>query len=93
MKKTTDKGYSYVAIRRNDPAYEKERALVGNNYNPRKKYAYFNYLVHADGSESLAFIKYENDLEELQNIAKEFESWYNYPMGIAKYRDGTLVEL
>jgi len=49
--------------------------------------------VHKDGSESIYFIDYSNDLEALQQRAKECISWYNYPLGVSKNIQGYLTAL
>jgi predicted glycosyltransferase len=85
--------YSYIIIKENYPALERESVLLENNYLPRKKYAYINKVVNRDGSENIAFINYSNDLQDLQNRAKGFVSWYNYPLGVAKDMQGYLREI
>lgn len=85
--------YNYVIIKENYPHLEQERALLENNYQAKKKYAMINKSVHKDGSESITTISYSNDLQELQERAKGFISWYNYPMGVAKNIQGYLFEV
>jgi len=87
------KAYNYVIIKHNFPELEKESTLLHNKYNPKKKYAYINKGVHKDGSESIYFIDYSNDLEALQQRAKECISWYNYPLGVSKNIQGYLTAL
>lgn len=76
--------YHYVIIKHNYPELERESALSHNNYKANKKYAFINKGTHKDGSESIYYIDYSNDLEDLQKRASEFISWYNYPMGLSK---------
>jgi hypothetical protein len=85
--------YHYVIIKNNYPELERESALSYNKYKKSKKYALINKGVHTDGSESIYFIDYSNDLEELQSRAVEFISWYNYPLGLRKDIQGNINEL
>jgi hypothetical protein len=85
--------YSYVIIKVNHPELERERVLLDNKYKARLKYAFINKIVHKDGSENIAFIDYSDDLEELQERAKGFISWYNYPLGVAKSIQGYISEV
>jgi hypothetical protein len=85
--------YSYIIIKENHPELERESVLLDNKYNPKKKYAFINKVVHKDGSENIAFINYSNDLQDLQNRTKGFISWYNYPLGVAKNIQGYLREI
>ncbi len=87
------KNYSYVIIQPNYSGLRQEKTLLHNKYNAKKKYAFINKITHKDGSENIAFIDYSNDLQELQNRAKGFVSWYNYPIGIAKDMQGYLREI
>jgi hypothetical protein len=86
-------GYNYVIIKHNYPALERESVLLANKYNAKKKYAFIQKMVHKDGSESIGFISYSNDLEELQERANGFISWYNYPLGLRKNIQGFISEL
>jgi hypothetical protein len=86
-------GYSYVIIKENHPELERESTLSHNKYKANKKYAYIVKGVHKDGSESIYFIEYSNDLQELSKRAKEFPTWYNYVLGISKSLQGDLSEL
>lgn len=86
-------GYSYIIIKENYPELERESVLLHNKYKANKKYAYIVKGVHKDGSESIYFIEYSNDLEDLSNRSKEFPSWYNYPLGITKSLQGYISEL
>jgi len=90
MKNTS---YGYVIIKHNYPELERETTLLANKYNAKKKYAYIQKSVHNDGSESINFINYSNDLEDLQENAKRFVSWYNYPLGLTKNIQGFISEL
>lgn len=85
--------FSYMVVKFNNPYFAQESTLLGNKYRKTAKFAVFNYSVHKDGSESLNFIKYSNDIIELQNQIKDFESWYNYPIGVAKNRKGELFSI
>ena len=87
------KQYNYVIIKHNYPELERESTLLHNKYKANKKYAYINKGVHKDGSESIYFIDYSNDLEALQLRAKEFVSWYNYPLNLTKNIQGYIREL
>lgn len=86
-------GYSYVIIKHNYPALERESALLENNYKPKLKYAMINKIVHKDGSESTAFIEYSSNLELLQSRASSYVSWYNYPIGLSKSINGYISTL
>lgn len=90
MKNTS---YGYVIIKHNYPELERETTLLPNNYNDKKKYAFIQKTVHKDGSESIDFIRYSNDLEELQTQANNYQSWYNYPLGLRKDIQGFINEL
>lgn len=87
------KGYSYVIIKNNYPQLERESTLLHNKYKANSKYAFIQKYVHKDGSESICFIDYSNDLEALQKRANGFISWYNYPIGIYKNIQGYLSTL
>jgi hypothetical protein len=85
--------YSYVIIKENYPDMERQSALLHNNYKASKRYALISKVVNRDNSESIAFVDYSNDLQALQDRAKGYVSWYNYPLGIAKNIQGYLSEL
>jgi hypothetical protein len=89
--------YSYAIIKENHPELERESVLSpnknSNKYSAKKKYAMIVKGVHKDGSESIYFIEYSNDIVQLQGIASGYPSWYNYPMGISKNIQGYLSEL
>lgn len=87
------KEYSYVIIKNNYPQLERESTLLHNKYKANSKYAFIQKCVHKDGSESICFIDYSNDLEALQKRANGFISWYNYPIGIYKNIQGYLSTL
>lgn len=87
------KACSYVIIKENYPELERESVLLENKYKANKKFAMINKMVHKDGSESISTIVYSNDLQDLQNRAKVFVSWYNYPLGVAKDIQGYLREI
>jgi hypothetical protein len=85
-------GYSYVIIKHNDPTFEREKTYFESKYK-KTKYAMFNKTIHKDGSETLTSIKYSNDIEQLQNEASQYISWYNYPLGVSKNIQGYLREI
>lgn len=85
--------YNYVIIKHNYPELERERTLLANKYDAKKKYAFIQKSVHKDGSESIGFITYSNDLEALQVRANGFVSWYNYPLGLRKNIQGFVSEV
>lgn len=89
--------YNYAIIKENYPELAREIVLSpsknSNKWLKTKKYAMIVKGVHKDGSESIYFIKYSNDLPELQTQAKGYPSWYNYPIGISKNIQGYLSEL
>jgi hypothetical protein len=85
--------YNYVIIKHNYPELERESVLLANRYNAKKKYAFIQKMVHKDGSESIGFINYSNNLEELQERANGFLSWYNYPLGLRKNIQGFINQL
>ncbi len=85
--------YHYVIITHNYPELERESTLSHNKYKAKMKYAFINKGLHKDGSESIYYIDYSNDLEALQNKAKEFISWYNYPLHLSKNIQGYITEL
>ena len=87
------KGYNYIIIKENYPELERENVLLENKYKANRRYAMINKMVHKDGSESISTIVYSNDLQGLQERAKGFVSWYNYPIGIAKNMQGYLREI
>ena len=90
-------GYNYAIIKENYPELERESVLSpgkkSNKYSAKKKYAMIVKGVHKDGSESIYFIKYSNDLEELHKEASRYISWYNYPLGLSKNIQGFIREL
>jgi hypothetical protein len=86
-------GYSYVIIKENYPELARESVLLHNKYKASKKYAFIVKLVNKDHSESIAFIEYSSDLVELSQRAKQFPTWYNYPIGVTKNIQGYLREI
>ena len=80
---------NYAIIKHNFPWLERLTVLTHNKNNAKKKYALIVKGVHKDSSESIFFIDYSNDLEELQKKASAFMSWYNYPLGVGKSFSGT----
>ena len=87
------KQYNYAIIKENHSELERETVLTENKYNSKKRYALIVKGVHKDGSESIYFIKYDNDLQKLQEDAKQYPSWYNYPLSVAKNLQGYLREI
>ena len=85
--------YNYVIIKHNYPELERESTLLDSPYKPKKKYAAIYKQMHKDGSESIAFITYDNDLEKLQNSANGHVSWYNYPLGLYKEMQGNIYKI
>jgi len=84
--------FNYAIIKENNPNFERESVLSENKYKPTK-YALIIKGCHKDGSELIYFIKYSNNLEALHSDAKQYPSWYNYPIGIYKELQGYLREL
>lgn len=82
--KIKETSYNYIIIKYNFPELERESTLLPSKYLKSKKYAFIQKSVHNDGSESIAFIKYSNDINQLQIQAEGYVSWYNYPAGKAK---------
>jgi hypothetical protein len=85
--------YNYIIIKENNESMQRESVLTHNKYLKSKKYAYICKGVHKDGSESIYFIEYSNDIELLQKRANEYVSWYNYPLGLSKSINGYISEL
>lgn len=88
------KPYCYAIIKESYPELEHETVLdpssKANLYRKNKKYAMIVKGVHKDHSESIYYIKYSNDIVDLHSKAKDFISWYNYPLGICKSIQGFL---
>ena len=76
--------YSYVIIKENNPTWEKERVLLKNKYDAKKKYVLIQKSVHTDGSESINSIDYSNDMAKFQLQANDYVSWYNYVLKLKK---------
>ncbi len=85
--------YNYAIIQENHVGLRSMSVLDNNPYNAKKKYALLVKGVHKDSSESVYYIKYSNDLEELHTRAKAYPTWYNYPIGISKDLEGNLKEI
>ncbi len=85
--------YSYAILKHNCAYLERESVLLENKYKVTKKYALIEKLVHKDGSENIANIYYSNDLEILSNRAKNFISWYIYPLGLCKNMQGYIRDI
>jgi len=85
--------YNYVIIVHNYPELERESTLLGSPYKAKKRYAAIYKQMHKDGSESISFIVYSNDLEILHKRAADHPSWYNYPLGLCKSMQGYISEL
>jgi hypothetical protein len=86
------KTYNYVIIKENNSYLAQESALLDNVYLPTK-YALIEKQCFKDGSEAINRIQYSNDLQKLSEIAKNYISWYNYPIGIYKDIQGNLCHL
>lgn len=86
-------GYSYIIIKENYPELARESTLLPSTHYPKLRYAFIEKQVFKDGSEAINRIDYSDDLPKLHNIAKEYISWYNYPIGIAKNIQGYLREI
>ena len=87
------KAYNYIIIKHNYADLERESTLSYNKYKANKKYAYICKGTFKDGSEAIFFIDYSNDLEDLQNKANKYISWYNYPIGLSKNMQQYITEL
>lgn len=87
------KPFNYVVIKENYPELERETVLLNNKYSPKKKFAVIFKQTYKDRSESITHIKYLNCLKEAQDTAKDFVSWYNYPLGVAKTLKGDLISI
>jgi hypothetical protein len=89
--------YTYAIIKESYPELARESVLSpeinANKYSPKKKYAMIVKGVHKDNSESIFFIRYSNDIVELQKMASQYPSWYNYPIGVSKNIQGYLSNL
>lgn len=85
--------YKYVIIKHNYPELERESTLVTSHYNPKKKYAAIYKQSNKDGSESISYIAYDNDLEKLQKAAACYPSWYNYPLNLSKDMQGYIKHI
>lgn len=85
--------YSYAIVKHTQDWMRQESVLLENNYNPKKKYALIEKIVHKDRSENIANIYYSNDLEMLSNRAKKYISWYNYPLMLCKDIQGYIRDL
>lgn len=87
------KQYNYAIIKENYPELERETTLGENKYQPKKKYALIVKQVHKDGSESISFIQYGDDLGKLHKQTEQYVSWYNYPIGIGKDLKNNLIKI
>lgn len=76
--------YNYIIIKENNQYFKQESVLFDNKYEADKKYAFIIKTIQKDSSENIATIEYSNDLEQLQERANGYCSWYNYPMGVYK---------
>lgn len=82
--------YNYVIIKHNYPELERESTLITSPYKPKKKYAAIYKQSHKDGSESISFIAYDNDLEKLHKAANNHPTWFNYPLNLFKDMQGNI---
>jgi hypothetical protein len=89
----TNKKYSYVVIIDNEPYLASESTLLDNKYKKSAKYAMFEKMINSDGSESLVKITYSSNITELQNIAANYVSWYNYPLNLSKNMQGYIKHI
>lgn len=89
--------YNYAIIKESYPELARETVLDpskdANKYNAKKKYAMIVKGCFKDGSEGIYFIRYSNDLQCLTDMAKQYPSWYNYPIGLRKDMQGNINEL
>jgi len=84
--------YSYVVIKHNYSDLAKESTFFESKYK-KTKYAALYFTVHKDKSETFTHIIYSNNLEELQNKANVFLSWYNYPLNLCKNIQGYIKHI
>lgn len=97
MKKNNTKligkeGYTYVVIKHNDELFSHDSTLLRSKWKKTKYICLFK-TMHKDGSESLTHYKCSNNLEAIQKEAKEYVSWYNYPIGLRKDLQGYISEI
>jgi hypothetical protein len=86
------KSYGYAVIVKNDESLSRDTTYIPTKHK-KTKYAMLIREVHKDKSETLVTIKYDNDISNLQESAKKYPTWYNYPMGITKNLQGYLREI
>ena len=86
-------GYGYVIIKENDETFSRLSTLLYNKYKKSAKYVFIQKNVNNDGSENIAFIDYSSNLDELQNRADKFVSWYNYVTLKSKNIQGYVTDL
>lgn len=91
-KKELTTPFNYAVIKHNHKELERESTLLPSKWS-NKKYAMLLKQHHKDSSESISFIKYSNNLEELQCDASKYETWYNYPIGLYKELQGNILQL
>ena len=85
------KNYNYAIIKENYPALKQESAFLDNEYKPTK-YCLIEKQCFKDGSEGINRIVYSDDLAQLSIQAKNYISWYNYPIGVCKGIQGYITE-
>ncbi len=85
--------YSYILIKENNPIWERERALLENKYDAKKKYVFIEKSVYSDGSEGINNIYYSNDMAKFQLQANGYVSWYNYVLSLRKNIQGYISHL
>ena len=84
--------YSYIIIKENYPELQRESTIFKSPYK-RKKYAFIEKTCFNDGSEAITRIIYSDDLMELHKKAEGYISWYNYPLGLYKDMQQSVLEL
>lgn len=84
--------YSYVIIRHNNKELSQVYTLLDSKHNPKAKFAIIFKTCHKDGSESITHIRYSNDLLHLHNIAIQYPTWFNYPLGLYKSMAGNIEQ-
>lgn len=87
---------NYGILQFNNPFFAKESAILENDYKPTK-YALIEKKIipytQKGGNEVVTRIIYSDDLEDLSQKLKKYQSWYNYPIGVYKDIQGNISEL
>lgn len=84
--------YLYAIVKENFKYLRQESAIFENDYKDTK-YALIEKQMFKNGSEGINRIIYSNDLEELQNDAAKYVSWYNYPLNLTKNMQGYITNI